>query len=100
MRYQSGHITYEMDEFQIVPDHECYVWGEAEIIYETEPPDYDVGYRGGISYYVESILLYADTKGKPGLHVDPKSELFRMIEQTLMSPLHSFRIVEQIERRD
>lgn len=98
MRYETGNFIYEMEEFQILPDHSVYVWGAAEIVYTTEPPDYEVGYRGGISYYVDNIVIYADKKGKTNLEPDPKSELYRMTEQALMSPLHSFRITEQIER--
>ena len=97
MRYETGSLTYVFDELQVVPDHECYVWGEAEITFETESADPDVGYRGGISYAVENIILYADEKGKAGLQIDVKSDIYKMINAALYKNPHQYRIVEMVE---
>lgn len=98
MKYRTGYLTYDFEELQVVPDHDSCVWGEAEIAFETEPGDPDTGYRGGICYDVESIILHADEKGKAGLRLDNNSEIYRLIEKALHKDPHQYRIVDMVER--
>ena len=97
MKWATGNIKWVFEELQIVPDHECLVWGEAEISYETEPADPDVGYRGGVNFSVDSIMLYADVNGKPGLELPHNHPLFSMIDAALHSPRYEYKIIEEIE---
>lgn len=91
-------ITYEFEELQLVPNYECYVWGEADIVYEIEPADAYTGYRGGFSYAVVGITLYADKKDQPGLDLDANSELFTLVDAALHKDPHEMLIVNEIEK--
>lgn len=96
-RYHSGHMTYEFEELQIVPDHECYVFGEADISYDWEPDDMDTGYRGGFELTIESIRLYGTTKDDRMLELPHNHPLYIMIEEALRSDKYVHRIIGEIE---
>lgn len=96
-RFSSGNLVYEFEELQIVPDHGCWVNGEADISYDWEPDDMDTGYKGGFELTVESIKLYGTTKEAEGLVLPESSPLFKMIEAALLSDKYSHYIVGEIE---
>ena len=96
-RYSSGRIVYEFEELQIVPDHGCWVNGEAEVTYEWEPDDYDTGYKGGFELEIGNIKLYGTTKEAKGLDLPKSSPLYQLIEIALLSDKYAHHIVFEIE---
>lgn len=96
-RYTTGSHTYEFDELQIIPDHACFVAGEAQVIYDWEPDDHDTGFKGGFEINIESIKLYGTTKNDPDLILPESHPLFVMIEKALRSDKHEHLIIDEIQ---
>lgn len=90
-------ITYEFDELEILPGFALFAHGWAEISYEIEPDDPDVGYRGGACFTVEEIFIAANEPDHADYKLDHDSFLYLEIEKILHSSKHDWRITEECE---
>ena len=97
-RSKSGYITYEFEELAPFPGYECIVWGEAQIYYEWDSDDYEVGYRGGFGISVESIKIYSSDKDNPSLDLITVDHLLHdRILNVLLSTKYEQSIIYKIE---
>lgn len=84
-------IKIELDEFQPWPGICVYVYGWAEISYEYEPGDPDVGYRGGVTYpTVESITIEAHLAKDQAQTIDKNHPLFAPIAKIIETTDYAF----------
>jgi len=76
---------YTFDELTPYPEYDILVGGYAEINWEKYPAEPDVGImRGGISFDVEAIYIYANKKGQPAMSLSRDTELYTRIENELL----------------
>lgn len=90
-------LDYEFQELQPFPGYEVYVSGVATIAGEYAKPDYETGFPGGWSYYVETISLGRHNRETPQWFLSPADQLWEGLEQALCGPGYSESIVEHLE---
>lgn len=96
---RSGTIMYEFEELQPRKGLSLFAYGEAEITYEWDAGDRDVGILGGYGYSVEDIYLAAD-KGNEKIKLEESDPLCKQIREKLMSYGYQGSIIGRIEEHD
>ena len=86
---------YEFEELRIIPGVDVLAFGKATLEYEVEPDDAYTGYRGGVAWSVESIILYGSSTKSGDFYVPKDHFLYETICQALRE--HEYRINEKLE---
>lgn len=94
-RKNSGSITYEFEELQLIKNHAITASGEALIDYEWQQDDTDVGYRGGYGFSIEAIVIYSTTSSHGAVNLNNSDPLYKIIEKALIQ--NDWGIVEAIK---
>lgn len=82
-------MDYEFDELEIGSN---VFGGYAHVSYEREPPDPDVGHRGGYNWSIENIYLNIPIPWE----IPAETTLYKAVYSQLMK--NDWRITEEIER--
>lgn len=90
-----GTYRYEFEELRVVPGVDVLAFGYADLEYEVEPSDAYTGYRGGVSFGVDSITLYGSSTKSGDFDVPKDHPLFDLICKAIQA--EDYRIGQAIE---
>lgn len=95
-----SNYTFDFEELRPYKGIDLMAYGKADLIYRRNPAMKDVGIMSPYyTYDVESISLSPENVGGAWLILDPKSEMFKLIEEALQTE-HYGTIDRELEEFD